>query len=963
MVGATPNENLGWDLQAGAVPTIRDREPGQDRLFNSILKPAERDEKVKTSVVTVPGPLFTKLFTNSEDPTPIQCDVSKFRFLSHVRTVATEGTMSAIEGESGTFSIVMSHRIGPVEVDSPTPVMVHLVSLQAIDGLSLSKVKGKVLMTSLHSWTYTALPPGSWDVRSAFRNLGAGGKGLTVLQTDRTTTPKQEEPEKSKRTTIEELVTRRQRDGYTIVRHRTITGEQTAAMNRGPLVPTRVPHPLHSAVPMQSNFGTDLQILDSDLGLMDISYASAWQLGKTLALGDAAFTAALARLRGAIHRGALAKAKEDVFKRLGGIAGETIAYAGRRAVLSELGGVVSGLNNVNETLHATGMTAVSSNRWRRRDPVPEVDLALRSDHIMSQMYAQALYVSKDMASSADGGPYCYHTVPNNTDYAAVQEWILDKLHLAGIPSHYLLTDPSHLPEETLRFFHVDENWTDAMVDGALSLANHVTDDPAEDFCRSAIKARLNEYLATPIKGLGYCQQLPTYGFIIRSQLLVQFPDFAVSAVSEEQFHTRGSDWGNIKPTAPILVQRRLASDVMLVLFDREPPRLTFVVAAALLKNEPGEGGTVRDEIEIEHQKIYAAEDDKKVEKDPVKRGGWLGGGAKRYPMADLFDWSSRTMRVVEYARKIHEVLAREMDHTSDRDQYVETMATSAVFALQLNEPIYTLVIEPIPRLSEDSTLSDWEHVNDLSKPENRTSRFRFHPPTFPSHKYKPKTPLPVATPRALAQPVQLARFSRTNPIKLPPSPLPTPIQPHPEADSFPRFNLVVSPVEYRAFIPTNRPVPVDLIFSVLVAPDSLARFDYRLTKLELRVNLGETDDKGLPDPSDDVSYRPLLRRRGAREGPPPTVLSNLRFNLLLQVVPRTARGVNMMTLREASFVLPMADVIPWEVPRGKRKDGGGERYWRTWIKMTSYFLQGKDTKDPYTWDQGAEMLMKREERA
>jgi hypothetical protein len=43
--------------------------------------------------------------------------------------------------------------------------------------------------------------------------------------------------------------------------------------------------------------GTDLQILDRGLELMDISYSSGWQLGRTLAIADQAFTAALARLR------------------------------------------------------------------------------------------------------------------------------------------------------------------------------------------------------------------------------------------------------------------------------------------------------------------------------------------------------------------------------------------------------------------------------------------------------------------------------------------------------------------------------------------------------------------------------------------------------------------------------------------------------------------------------------------
>ncbi|KAK4067321.1 uncharacterized protein Triagg1_7764 [Trichoderma aggressivum f. europaeum] len=887
-VGATPNENLGWDLRAGAIEKI----PSNDKLLNKIQKPAERDKQIKTSVVTVPGPLFKKLFTDSEDPNPTQCDVAKFRFLSHVRTVATEGTMSAIEGD----------------------------------------------------WTYTALPPGSFDVRSALQDIGTGGKGLKVLRTDNTSTPKADKsgPETGKENlglSLEELVTKRQNDGYTIVRHRTITGEQTVAMYRGPLSPTRVAHPLNTNISFQSNFGTDLQILDPNLGLMDISYATAWQLGRTLATSDQSFPASLARLRTAIHRDALARAKEDIYKRLGSANSQTIdtvAYHSRARVVSDMDSTVACLNDINTALLASAMPTVCTNRWKRREPVKNLNLvSLHSNHIFKQMYSQALYVSTGLSTSADGGPYCYHTVPTNTDYAAVQEWVPDKLHLAGIPSHHFIPDPSYLPQETIRVFRVDANWTDAMV--ALSLANHVTDDPAEDFCRSALKARLNEYLATPLKGIGYCQQMPTYGFLMKSQLLVQFPDIAVSAEFEEQFHTRG-DWDKAKSTAQFWYSESWL---------RIPCWCCLIVSRLGWAQNRMQG-----EIDVEHQKIFASEN---PETDPLKRGGWLGGGSKTCPMGELFDWQSRTMRVVEYAKKIHEVLSKEMfrDPKEDGkngplDQYIEPRPTAAVFALQLNEPIYTLVIEPAPSNSNTgaraktrkdnlSISADWEHLSlPLLKPEQRTSSFRFHPPPFPAHKYTPSA-LPSPPPKPLYQPTNLLRYLR-----------------------------LVSPIEYDSFIPTNRTVPFDLIFSILVPPASQSTFTYCLTKLTVRLTLGSLDDTGLPSPDDDQSFRPLVVRKPRNSEPPaPTMLSNLRFNVLRsydgdvmipEVVSRTAWGVDMYTLKEASFVLPMVEVIPWEVPFGKDKDGA-ERYWRTWMQMKSEFLMGDS---PLTWEHGREVLLKRE---
>lgn len=55
------------------------------------------------------------------------------------------------------------------------------------------------------------------------------------------------------------------------------------------------------------------------------------------------------------------------------------------------------------------------------------------------------------------------------------------------------------------------------------------------------------------------------------------------------------------------------------------------------------------------------------------------------------------MRVAGYARKVHEVFCKEINQEPNV-QYQET-TTSAVFALQLNEPVYTLVIEPEPASS------------------------------------------------------------------------------------------------------------------------------------------------------------------------------------------------------------------------------------------------------------------------
>ena len=41
--------------------------------------------------------------------------------------------------------------------------------------------------------------------------------------------------------------------------------------------------------------------------------------------------------------------------------------------------------------------------------------------------------------------------------------------LKGVPFQYLIPTDAALPVESIRFFHIDQNWLDALIDGALSV--------------------------------------------------------------------------------------------------------------------------------------------------------------------------------------------------------------------------------------------------------------------------------------------------------------------------------------------------------------------------------------------------------------------------------------------------------------------------------------------------------------
>ena len=82
---------------------------------------------------------------------------------------------------------------------------------------------------------------------------------------------------------VKEAMVNRLKNGYNLVRYRVQSGEETVALSRGALLPVYPGAPPESW-PFTSNNGQDYQIFDKQLGLMDISYSSAWQLGRVRSL-------------------------------------------------------------------------------------------------------------------------------------------------------------------------------------------------------------------------------------------------------------------------------------------------------------------------------------------------------------------------------------------------------------------------------------------------------------------------------------------------------------------------------------------------------------------------------------------------------------------------------------------------------------------------------------------------------
>ena len=149
--------------------------------------------------------------------------------------------------------------------------------------------------------------------------------------------------------------------------------------------------------------------------------------------------------------------------------------------------------------------------------------------------------------------------------------------LHGVPFSYLVPDADLLPIESIRFFYLDRAWTDAMVQGALSVGTISTADRVQlEAVYPHIRDDVDETERT-IRTPGGEERLQgaggtITGFLMRSRLVSGWPNLHVRAYSRDLLPDDAlttaaeSDPSRMK----VLRLERLAPAVLLVLFDGVP---------------------------------------------------------------------------------------------------------------------------------------------------------------------------------------------------------------------------------------------------------------------------------------------------------------------------------------------------------------------------------------------------------
>ena len=161
--------------------------------------------------------------------------------------------------------------------------------------------------------------------------------------------------------------------------------------------------------------------------------------------------------------------------------------------------------------------------------------------------------------------------------AELRDWLVRLRLLDGVPFSYLVADTALLPEESIRWFYMDRRWTDAIVQGALSVGTVNSDDRTQltaeyPAIRGALdKAERNQRRRTTVPWLEG-EAGPVSGFILRSRAVSGWPALHVRAFNVDPAEGDEAQYDEGDPRRMRLLRlERLAPAVLLCLFDGVPP--------------------------------------------------------------------------------------------------------------------------------------------------------------------------------------------------------------------------------------------------------------------------------------------------------------------------------------------------------------------------------------------------------
>lgn len=189
--------------------------------------------------------------------------------------------------------------------------------------------------------------------------------------------------------------------------------------------------------------------------------------------------------------------------------------------------------------------------------------------------AQAIQLAQNVAITTQPAPTDTGELGERIVPRDLRQFLARLRLLGGVPFSYLVPDSALLPPESIRFFYLDRAWTDALVQGALSVGTVNSGDRAQlEQLHPAIRDEIDEeerIVRVPgSEGARTGAAGIVTGFLLRSRAVSGWPGMHVRAyredvVGDDELVDEGHP-ARIK----LLRLERLAPAVLLALFDGVP---------------------------------------------------------------------------------------------------------------------------------------------------------------------------------------------------------------------------------------------------------------------------------------------------------------------------------------------------------------------------------------------------------
>lgn len=440
------------------APSDTHYSPWTDDALKAFLTLSEQEQNAEITLLDISADVFRTICPNATENA----------LLAHVRKVDLRKKAEGRDGQTGDFALLMANRF-PRSGE-------HVAMVVSLEGwarwLALEQHSSKhmVRLVVLHSWTFFS-EDGVGTCAEMAKRLNCGtfrfsDEILAHVEGTEAGAPL--------------------RHGYTPVQYQSNEAgkEPIVAWYRGPLAPVEVaPFPADTKVFQSADAAL---VVRPELGMVDISYAAGWEVGRLLALSSSSFSAALQRF------------SEDVFL-------AHMRLEERKAIAAQ--------RNAQAKYEAASVPS---------------------------LWDEMIQFAEKEVKRKEGDP----PTSLREDVRIILEWLESLLLLEPLPLRYLVPSDKLLPPNSIRMFHIDSRWTDAAIDGAMSIGEYsLSGAHARPMDRGSVRralrfligrrrARMSDTKEVQDSSLEEAAAAPLTGFLLRSELIDVCPGVEIAAQQE-----------------------------------------------------------------------------------------------------------------------------------------------------------------------------------------------------------------------------------------------------------------------------------------------------------------------------------------------------------------------------------------------------------------------------------------------